>query len=165
MALTTQLDLILKGVLTAAGPLGNTKEEVLPVDAGDRLANGTSANQADKVYAVSGTISSGTPLDLDLTALTDVFGVAVNMAEVVGFLLRNKSTTATQTLTVGNAASNAWVAWQSGTTPAVVIGPEGCLLWWSPSDGAAVTGTTKVLRIAASAASVAYEFIIFGRSA
>lgn len=167
MAIRAELDLIFKAVHTATGPLSAEGSFGFPVSLQKALGSGTSANQADRVYAspAAATISSGTPLDVDLNSLTDAFGVAMAFVEVCGFIITNDSVTAGQTLTVGNATTNAWTGWSGGAAHTSIIGPEGCLFWWSPSDGGAVSGSSKVLRIAASAASMPYKLLVVGRSA
>lgn len=167
MAIRAELDLIFKAAQTATGPLSAEKSVGLLVSLQKALGAGTSANQADLVYAsaAAATISSGTPLDVDLNSLTDAFGSAIAFVEVCRFIVVNSSTTAGQTLTVGNAASNAWTGWSGGATHTSIIGPEGALFWWSPSDGGAVSGSNKVLRIVASAANIPYKLLIVGRSA
>lgn len=167
MSIRAELDFIFKSVQTETGPLSAAKTVSLQVALQKALGSGTSANQADLVYAsaAGATISSGTPLDVDLNSLTDAFGSSISFVEVCGFVITNDSTTASQTLTVGNAASNAWTGWSGGATHTSVVGPEGALFWWSPSDGGAVSGSNKILRIAASAASMPYKLLVVGRSA
>lgn len=165
MALQTQIDFVFKALQTSTNALSVTKSEPLAIEILQKLGSGTGSRQADLVGASDGTIATGTPLDIDLKALTDEFGAAVNMAEIVAFVVINDSATAGETITVGAAASNAWVAWLGDASDTIKIGPGGMLFWQSPIDGVATDATHKVLRLAASAASVAYRFMVVGRSA
>lgn len=69
--------------------------------------SGTAANQVNLFYAASVTLAS-TTLALDLTALTDLAGTAVNMLRVRELIIQSTDTVAAKLLKVYAAASNGW---------------------------------------------------------
>ncbi len=133
----------------------------------DTLANGTSANQADLIFHDSRTLTA-TSEDLDLAGvLSDAFGNTLTYVEVVGFAIKNTSTTTTENLAVGGAASAQFINWVGDATDIVNIGPDGIFFLWNPDNSAyTVTATTgDLLRIDSGADNITYEIIIWGRSA
>lgn len=131
------------------------------------LENGTAANQCDVVWSASSTVTSGTPATIDLRgALASVLtGDGINFVEVVGFLIKNKSTTSGQTLEIGDG-SNSFSTWAGGAGDTVIVGAGGAMFISAPIDGYATTaGTGDILQIVATTGTVAYDVIVFGRSA
>ena len=145
----------------SASHLRHLCEHVAEYDAG------TAASQADVVWSGSGSVASGSPATVDLRgSLASVLtGDATNFVEVVGFMIRNKSTTTAQYLEIGGG-SNAFSSWAGGPGDAVRVGPGGALYISSPIDGYATTaGTADVLKIEAATGTIAYDIVIVGRSA
>jgi len=127
---------------------------------------GTSASQADVVF--SQTLSAAaSPQTLDLRGgqNSELTGAALNFVEVIAVIIRNKSTTATENLTIG-AGSNPWGGMHGATTHTNVIGPGGLFVWTSPIDGVAATaGTADILTVDPGADTISFDAIIIGRSA
>lgn len=130
------------------------------------FTNGAGANQCDRVWADQRVLNASTNDDLDLAGvLTDVFGVTLTFARIKGMLIRSSAAN-TQQFTVG-AATNPFVSWATGTTPAVVVRPGGLFLLVGPdATGYTVTAATAdILRIANGAgAAVTYDIVLFGSS-
>jgi hypothetical protein len=135
-------------------------------------ADGTGADQADKLWHDQRTVNATSNDDLDLTALTNVlFGstVTVNFVKVKAILIVNTSTTSGQVLRLGGAGAGlAFATPFNGSATAVVeVGADSCLMLMNKKDGWTVTPTTgDILRIAnPNAAAVTYKIAIIGTSA
>lgn len=123
------------------------------------LANGTAIDQANFAWQAQYSISASGNQVIDLSALTDEFGNAIVPTKVKVFAVRlNTSTDATATLSVGNAASNAWTAINSSGTALLKVEVGGWMIFSSPSAaGYAVSagnGTVKILNNGSAAATV-----------
>ena len=127
------------------------------------LVSGTNTMEADIVWSDTRTLATTTEdLDLRGTALTGAFGQAIAIAELVGIVIKNNSTSGT--LTVGGDATAPVTGLFADTSDKIVIGPKGMFAWFRPDDGIALgAGTTDVLQIQSSA-SVSYTIIVLGRS-
>ncbi len=146
----------------------STPREAPTVSLNKSLTNGTGANQADVQWHDTRTLSSGASEDLDLGALTSTLdGSALTFAKIKAIWIKNKSTTSTEVLTVGAAASNPWIGWLKGADDILDIGPSGVEFGWNPIDGWAVAATTgDVLKIAASSGdTIEYDIVIVGTTA
>ncbi len=135
------------------------------------LADGTGADQADKVWHDERTIAAASNDELDLNMLTTtIFGstVTINLAKVKAILVVNLSTNAGDELEVGGAATNPFTGPFNGVASAVVeVGPDSALLLCNKKDGWPVTnGSSDTLRIRnPNAAAVSYRIVIVGTSA
>ena len=120
---------------------------------------GTAAGNADKIYSAAFTVTSGTPLVLDMTSLLDPLGGAVNFAHVLAVIISNDSVTAGQIFTVGG-----------GTTP--VLGSDQLTVQPNGGVGAVInpnpgytTASANLLKIlVAAGTAVAGKITIIGRS-
>lgn len=131
-----------------------------------RYANGTGANKVGAVYSRNGDVVNGTPLDLDLrgTLTSIVDGSVVNFPLVMGIVIRNNSTTAGQSLTIG-AGSNPFISWLAATGDGVKIGPSGFKVLWNPIDAYATSaGTADILRIVSDVGTVNVDVMLIGRA-
>lgn len=120
---------------------------------------GSGAGEANKNYSSEFTVSSGTPLDLDVTALVDKVGTAIVFTEVQTIFITNGSTTTGQDMTIG-----------AGTNPLFAADPNpikskgGVKLIHNPNPGITVSGSVKTLRITVAAGTnVAGHVTIQGR--
>jgi hypothetical protein len=167
MALSTNIALTLVATLTGTADL-STPKDTLNYPITDTLDSGTAIDQADKIYRSTRTLGSGANESLDLAgSLTDALGATITFAKVKLILIKNKSTTAANILTVGAAASNAFESW-GATGSTIKVGPDGFVVLYNPSAaGYAVTaGTGDLLKIAnGGSSSTAYDIIIVGTSA
>lgn len=136
------------------------------------LADGTGADQADKVWHDQRIVAAASDDDLDLTNLTSsIFGstVTINFAKVKAILLVNTSTTSGDELRVGGAGAggNAFGAPFNGDQDAVVeAGADSALLLSNKTDGWTVTaGTGDILRINnPTGNAITYQIAIIGTS-
>lgn len=134
-------------------------------------ADGTSADQCDKIWHDQRVITTGANDDLDLTALTNsIFGstVTINFVKVKSILIVNTSTTAGDELKLDSSVTNGFLGPFNGSnTSKIEIGPDSACLLSSKKDGWAVTaGTGDILRINnPNAGSVTYKIVIVGTSA
>lgn len=129
---------------------------------------GTGANQADLVFTDTRTIAISTNDDIDLAdVLASAFGSTITIAEMVGIVISNKSTT--QTLTVGVAGTFPWVTMWAATGDGIKVFPGGVFCNFAPDAsglGAVVGGASDVLRIANGAgATCEYDIAILARTA
>lgn len=165
--LSVDLDFILRAVWKDAQDFGNIVDSpTLNLD--DTLADGIGLDQADIIWHDERTVTAAAET-LDLTALTrTVFGdtATLNFVKVKGLVIKNKSTTAGENLTVGNAATNGWTGWTNPATATIAIGPNAWQGFWEPNlAGRAVSGTNKSLKIDPGAATIVYRIFILGASA
>lgn len=137
-----------------------------------KLADGTTENKADLLYAAERTVASASNDDIDLSGvLTDAFGVTISAAEIVAVLIINKPVTGaanTTDLTIG-AGTNPFIGFLGATDTVGPIKPEG-LFMVAAGDaagvGAVVAGTGDILRVAnSSGASASYQIAVIARSA
>jgi hypothetical protein len=134
------------------GSINHTVNPSLPV--------GTSSGSVNLEYHASIAVSSGSPLVLDLTNLTDPLGQPITFAVVNAILLTNDSTTATNDLSLGGG-THPLIA----TCPLVAQATGGAVAFLAPAVGMPVTsGSTNNLQIAAAAGSaVPGRLTILGR--
>lgn len=162
---------------TLTNSLGTTSA---PVEATYNLSltDGTSANKADKLWAsVARSLSGATSETLDVYDLgsvdigagagKDPLGGSLTLAEIVGIMVVN-ATTSTGTITLG--ADGTTAAWNSpfagDDEAALTIKPGGLVILTAPTDpGFAVADTSNHLLKVASSATLTYDIYILGRSA
>lgn len=165
MALTTNLDLILRGSYT--NPLDlMTATVAFSIDKGDALSDGTGAvDTADILWSDTRTLNATTE-NLDLAgSLTNAFGATITFARIKCILIHNKSTTVGHTLTIGGAASNTFPLF-SDDTDKLPLGPNGVFLIWEPSAAAkAVTASTDDILKIETSHNFSYDIVIVGSSA
>ena len=130
------------------------------------IATGTGNGQANALASLSGTITAGTPVDIDLTAIPQG-GQTLTLTAVKSILVQEVSTTPTQanTLLVGDSSgtlTNAITAFWSLATGREVIGSQGA---WVRDDyyGFTVDSSHKVLRLNAGAGTAIYQIDIAGK--
>jgi len=145
--------------------LGVARMEHL-LEQSDDLASGTAASQQDMVWSdTRSAAASADALDLAGSLTSQLDGSTLTFVEITGIIIRNKSTTTTEVLTIG-AGSNPLLNWVNATGDAVVLGPGGVFVITSPIDGYGVTaGTGDVLTIDPGSDTISYDILILGRSA
>jgi hypothetical protein len=165
MALTTYLDLVLRG--TQTNPLDLvTGSTSFTINKGDSLTDGTGAvDTADLLWTDTRTLPT-TSENIDLAGvLSSVYGATITAARVKAILIHNKSTTVGQTLTIGGAGSNPFLLF-ADSSDKYVIGPNGIFFIWEPSAAAkAVTASTGDILKIESSASITYDIAIVAASA
>lgn len=156
----------IRGNHTSALDLGTV---TLPIDVSAviALANGTGANQADRVFTDTRTVTTGATDSLDVAgSLVDAFGATITMARVKAIYIKSASTNTTD-LQFARPASNG-VPLFSAVSDAIVIKPDGVFLWAAP-DATAIpvtAGTADLFSVINGAgASAVYDIVIVGSSA
>lgn len=120
-------------------------------DLSDRLSwtEGTGAEAVAFDWATLATLTTGTPTDLDLTALTDRLGRSVSFAKVRCVVLRAPDTNAADVTINAAGATNPWTA-NVGT---LVLKPGQLVIAKAPgAAGLPVSGGNKVLRLTGTTA-------------
>jgi len=128
--------------------------------------SGTTSTKADRVWSdTRSAAASADTIDL-LGSLTDIAGTTISFVDVLGFAVKNKSTTATENLTVG-AGSNPWFGWLGATGDSVKVPPGGCFVWFAGTvdDASPTAGTGDILTIDPGSDTISYDIIVWGRSA
>lgn len=132
-------------------------------------ASGVAADQINLNYVATLSLAA-TPTTLDLTALTDRYGNAVNFARVRSLTIKNKSQTDSQTVTVSPGGTNGWTA-LLGTGSTLIVQPSsslndaGVILTAPNTTGWVVSGTTKTLKLDPGANTIAVDIEINGCNA
>lgn len=167
MALTLSVKAGIRGNHTSVLDLGTAD---LPVDvlASVALASGTGANQADRIFTDTRTLTASASESLDLAgSLTDAFGATITMARVKAILIKAASGN-TNDVQVSRPAANG-VPIFLAASDAIVIRPGGAFLWVAPDATAiavtAGTGDLLTLTNSAGSTSVTYDVVIVGASA
>jgi hypothetical protein len=167
MALSLTVKAGIRGSHTKALDLGTAD---LPVDvlANIALADGTGANQADRIFTDTRTLSASATEDLDLAgSLTDAYGATITLARVKAILVKAASGN-TNNVNVSRPASNGVPLFLAASDGIAVL-PGGAFLWVAPNAaGVAVTaGTGDLLTFtnSSSGTSVTYDVVIVGASA
>lgn len=165
MSVTANLTLKLSAREVATGDLRDATADHLWQQA-TAFESGTGATQCDRVWSDTRTAAaSADTIDL-LGTLTDITGATISFVDILGFGIRNKSSTTGENLTVG-AGSNPWVDWVGTSGDQVVIPPGGAFFWFAGTtdDVQPTAGTGDVLTIDPGSDSITYDLILFGRSA
>ena len=136
------------------------------------VADGTGADQCDKIWHDSIALATGLSTTLDLSGglTTTIFGTAVafTFVKVKAVLIVNTSTTAGDELVWNGTIANSWLGPFNGSaTSKIEIGPDSALFVSSKKDGWAVTaGTGDIITITnAAGGTITYKIVIAGTSA
>jgi hypothetical protein len=131
------------------------------------LADGTGADQANRIWHDTRTVNASSSDDIDLTAvLTDAFGATLTFARIKALLIRAAAGNG-DVLNVGGDAA-ALVGWVADASDIVKVRPGGLLLLAAPDATAyASTATTAdILQIANPDDEAAtYDIVLIGASA
>ena len=132
------------------------------------LTNGVGLNQVDLLWSDTRTLDASTSEDIDLAGvLTDAaFGTTLTFARIKAILIYNKLA-ANKRLSIGGAASNAFVNWVGDASDVINVDPGGTFLLINPTaTGYAVTASTgDILKITnASGGATTYDIFILGAS-
>jgi len=174
MPLITDFSLRLLATLTATKDLGNTPSSPLDVSQRIKLASGTAAGQADRLFYDERQLAASATEDLDLVgSLVDDFGAVFSPARIKMLWIKAASLTLpanTNNVIVGAAAATQWAA-LLGTTGTVTLRP-GAQFLAAAGDADATgyvcaAGATDLLKIANSGAGsvVNYQIVVIGCSA
>jgi hypothetical protein len=163
MALNAQILLSILAHESSSGDISQTLRAT-PATYSLALADGTGANQAQVVWSESGTISTGSSGEIDLTALADDRGtVTMTSLKTIAF----KNVSAQAPINLDQPQSGAWETGPYGAG-AVVIPPGGMALFVSPTAGGwPVAAGPQIIGMVNAAAFgsglvAAYEIILIG---
>lgn len=128
--------------------------------------SGTSSNQFDVVYSDTHSAAASAKTYDVLGSLASVLtGATVSCVDLCGIVVKNKSTTSGDVLSIGagsNPVTGPWIASGDG----VKIGPGGIFVWLDPVDGISpVAGTGDVLTVDPGAKTIEFDILLLGRSA
>ena len=165
MSLTATIKASISGSHTSALDLG-TAEFPFNDAYAKALADGTGADQVDRIFTDRRTINASSTDSLDLAgALTNAFGT-VTFAKIKAIKVAAAAAN-TNNVNVTRPASNGVPLFLAAGDGAPVL-PGGVFLWVAPGAGVAVTaGTGDLLDLVNSGAgtSVTYDLTILGTSA
>jgi len=134
------------------------------LEVAERRAYGTAATQLNLIYSDLSLTLAGAATTLDLQALTDVSGAAIDFAKIYRIGIINTTATNGFDLTVGGAVANPWEPFVSATGDKIVI-PDGSDWFWSDVDGATVDATHSDLKLDPGANTLVAKLLIIGLSA
>lgn len=167
MALSTKISLSLVASLTSALDLA---EAAVPLTVTEtiRLATGTGANQADKIFHDRRTLGASATEDLDLVgSLADALGVTITMARLKALIVKAASTN-TNNVNVTRPAANGVPLFLAAGDGVPVL-PGGFLAWVAPNAAAiavtAATGDLLTFTNSAGSTGVTFDVVIIGASA
>jgi hypothetical protein len=132
---------------------------------------GSAADLVNRQYESSRTLAISTSENIDLydfDGATNAAGETYALSLVKIIIIRNTSASAATTITIGNAASNAWVGFFGGTTQTHTItkgtATDGLMIQvngtgWAVAD--ASNHKLKILNNSGSAAAT-YEIVVIG---
>jgi len=168
MALTTTVDISIATKHTKPLDLNTTPVSELPFTERIKLATGTGAGKADRVWFDSRTVNASTNDDLDLVgSLLDAFGDTFSPVRLKVLALRN--TSPSQVLTVGAAAADPWEAFLGATGTMIIRPGATVILVAGEADATAyvcAAADTDKLRVANGAGgSATYDIVLIGVSA
>lgn len=167
MALTTRITLSAVAELTSALDLA-TASVPMDMQTTIRLATGTAANQADKIFHDRRTLAASGTEDLDLAgALTDPLGAALTFARIKAVIVKAADGN-TNNVNITRPAANG-VPLFLAASDGIAVRPGGLFCWVAP-DATAVavtagTGDLLTFTNSAGSTSVTYDVVLIGASA
>lgn len=168
MALTALLKVVLNAKQTKSADF---EEALSSIDASlsQQFTDGTGANQADRIFKDTRTLTASATESLDLNGggLTDIYGAALAFARVKAVIVKAASGNTNDVQWTRPAANGVPVFMAAGD--GLAIRPGGVGLWMAPdATGVAVTagtGDLVTLTNSAGSTSVTYDIVIIGASA
>lgn len=166
MPLSASIYAAVSARLSGAPDLGTTQFEYDPPAKLLDMAAGAASGQVSKIFVDTRTLAASTGEDLDLAGgvLFDPLGAALTYANVKVLLFKAAKGN-TNSVVIGNAASNGFVGPFGAATHTIAIPPGGCILLVHPGAGWTVTaGTGDLLHVlnGGAGSSVTYDAVILG---
>lgn len=168
MALTSNVSVSLTATQTTALDLG-TATFAPALNAALALASGTGADQADKIWTDTRTLTASATEDLDLAGtLTDAFGATVTFVKVKAIVVSAAAANTNDVVVGGASATQLGIF--SDASDKVPVKPGGFFVLAAPGAAGLCTvgaGSTDLLKVANSAGStgVTYSIAVIGTSA
>lgn len=135
-----------------------------------RLASGTGAGKADRLFSDRRTLAASATEDLDLSgALLDALGGPAQFVKVKGLIIAADRAN-TNKVVFGAASANAWATLLNSTgTISLPPGASACFMAGATdaTNWAVTAGTGDILKVANSAGGtpVNYDIVVIGASA
>jgi hypothetical protein len=163
MAVTGQITHAVSLTRTSTtGTAGSGNEQLNLGQSPVSITDGSGDNQFLKLASGVLTLAISTPQELDLTAITGALGT-VAFSTVKFLRIYNRNTTAANKVTVGGAASNAFLPGLGGTTPTYDVHAGGVDTKFRPlGAGWTVDSTHKALKFDPGSAAQVIEYVIAG---
>jgi hypothetical protein len=121
---------------------------------------GSTAGSSDGSFTLAGSVTSGTPVSINLLALTDVFGNAITAGHVVSLKITNTSASGGN-LSHGGGTNPIYAAFPVALSPGSTIGFSDASASLMPVVGS----STQNLQLTASTGTVTYTVSGLVRSA
>lgn len=159
LSITTKV--IYDGRFTGSGALNNP-EVAVAFSMNQTWANGTGDNAANQFWQLSSNANATpTVFDLDAGTLLDDFGTALTFTTLKGILIRNKSTTTTEVLTIGGDFIQTVV--MGGTAPVFKLEPSGVLYFTNPIDEYDIAaGTGDQISLDPGSDNISFDIVLIG---
>jgi hypothetical protein len=131
------------------------------------LSDGTAANQADRIFSDTRTLTASATEDLDLAGvLTDIYSATLTFVRVKAIWIYADPTN-TNDVNFTRPAANG-VPFFLAAGDGLSVKPGGLFLWQAPGTGVLVTAATGdliTLTNGGAGTSVTYKIIVIGTSA
>ncbi|TFV34555.1 hypothetical protein E4K66_30785 [Bradyrhizobium frederickii] len=165
----TSLNTIVRASIAAVNKKtldGRDVVDRMPDAADVQLGSGTGYGKADIAFKDKRTLSASTSENIDLAgSLSDAFGQTITAAKVKAILIENPEAS-TSNLSVGGAASNAFVGPFADATDIIVLKPGDRFVAVSRTGWTVTAGTGDILKVANGAGgSVDYDIELIMASA
>jgi hypothetical protein len=166
MSLSAKIAVMISAALSGAADIGAVVQEINNYGPSVTFADGSGANQANKLFTDQRVIAASGNEALDLAGvLTDALGQATSFTKVRAILVKASAANVNDVL-VGGAASNGFATMFGDATDVLKVKPGGFVLLVAPdANGYAVTAATgDQLKVANSGAGtgVTYDILILG---
>ncbi len=173
-SLSLLLDLIARDAFTAENNAGTIENRLRELST---YANGVSDGQIDLLFTDRRTnLAASAAEDIDVSgSLTDVAGTTLTFVQIDVIAVRNRRTTAGDTMTIGPAAANGFGLtgpWSDASDrtiiePALSTTQFAWVVFVNPRGWPVTAGTGDLINIAetGTANAIDYDLLIAGRSA
>lgn len=167
MSLKSSIKLIASATQTSSLDLGSAQFNP-SLSAALSYADGTGAEQADRIFTDTRTLAASATENLDLAgSLTDVFGATITFARIKAIIIQAAAGN-TNDVQVTRPASNG-VPFLMAASDGIALKPGALFAWADPgATGVVVTASTGdliTLTNSAGSTSVTYSVMIIGASA
>jgi hypothetical protein len=121
---------------------------------------GTNAGNVNLIYSADFTVTSGSPLSLDLSSIADAAGNVVTFGHITHFLAENRSTNTAEIMSLFGGTNGVFTA-----DPKPLQANGGLSFMANPNPGVTIDGTHKIVTVTVAAGtSVPGRLTIIGRT-
>lgn len=126
------------------------------------MTTGSGADQSDQFWSDTST-AAGTTVAIDLAnaATLNAFGEALSLTKLKGFAIKAGSS---NTVDIEVTMPSGGVPWCKTAADAVLLKPDGLLVYVAPSAAAVAVsaGSTDLIHLTAASGTAAYDIVIWG---